>query len=129
MYMVTSKNSLVDHVEHDVEPDSATRNFGDLFAGREARGEDGAKNLRFAGGAGDRGIQQADGERPSAHGRHIDATSIVGNAKVKALPDHARGDANGGLGRLSGLHALLGWLDPVVDGIAQKVQEGHFEES
>jgi hypothetical protein len=41
------------------------------------------------------------------------------------------GDADGGLGRLAGLHALGGWLDAVIDGVAQEVQQGlleHFQQ-
>ena len=50
---------------------------------------------------------------------------------MQPLPHHAGGDADGSLGRLSGLHALGGWLDPVIDSVAQKMQKGllkHFKQ-
>ena len=44
------------HVEHDVEPDAASGNLGDLVAGRETRGEEGAQDVPLGGGAGNHGI-------------------------------------------------------------------------
>ena len=115
------------HVLHDVEPDAAAGDLGDLLLGREAGQEEEVEQLGLAEPTGHRGGGQPALDDLGAEPLEVDAAAVVGEDDLEHPRAVAGLQADGRHRRLAGGAALVGRLDAVVQGIADQVVERRLE--
>ena len=115
---VQARDLGADHVE----PHAAAGDGGGRSPGGEPRLEHEAQHVRFGVGDGEAALK-----RPGPHRSWVDAPAVVGHRDLHLIVPQLRRDGDAPPGRLARGLALGGRLEPVVDGVAQEVEERVLE--
>lgn len=106
---------------YDVHPDAPSGDLRDLVGGREARSEDQVEH--FTIGQPPVGIQKPTLSRLGGDLVPVESASVVGDFQHDGAARLICQDANRSLTWLSGLLALVRWLDSVIHGVPDHVDE------
>src|SRR5580692_4100805 len=109
---------------HDVQPNAAAGNFGDLIRSAESRAEDEIHNVRFAEPAGFFPFQQASFDGSGLDFLRVDAAAVVADFHDDLIPLMVGLETDGSLRRLASASALFRAFNAVSNCISHQVRHG-----